>query len=109
MNAKQLQEIKDAKKKIAEGSLTIWNARADALAAEGQTRDLLNFVGSPLESGRAATNICGCPEPGSPVCFCKCPPAVFDSRIFELGGRINEFAQEVQALKEKAMKDKIGR
>ena len=65
MNEKQVKEIKDAKLKVVEGSLTLWNARFDALKEAGYTVDLINHI--------ALTDICGCGE-GSPVCICTCPP-----------------------------------
>ena len=101
MDKKKLESVKAAKKQIVEGSLTIWNARLDELAEGGHTKDLIDFVGSSVDDA-ALTNICGCPEPGSPKCGCKCGnPIDFDSRINVMGQMINEIGQEVKAIKAK--------
>ncbi len=119
MDKKKLQEIKEAKKKIVDGSLTLWNARLDELVTMGRPKDLINYLGNPLESGGPA-NVCGCPS--NPVCGCEpcngnCPPdddddetgrRLFDDRIDdrinEMSGRINLISQDINFIK-----DKIGK
>lgn len=92
MNEKKFQEIKEAQKKIVEGSLTIWNARLDALIEAGRAKDILDHI--------SLTNICGCPEPGSPVCQCSCPPALdLNHSIYEMKNTIVELGKEIQELK----------
>jgi len=99
MNEKQVKEIKDAKQKVVEGSLTLWNARFDALKEAGYTVELINHI--------AWTDICGCGG-GSPVCFCNCPPVKkcsdqpeWDSGINEMNKAIVELGQEIKRIKEK--------
>ncbi|RQD74121.1 MAG: hypothetical protein D5S01_07055 [Halanaerobium sp. MSAO_Bac5] len=101
MDKKQLQDIKEAKKKIVEGSLTIWNARLDALAERGNIRDLINYVGRSVDDV-SWTNICGCPEPDSPVCFCGCPPDDNEhlyNHINEMGRKINLILENINDIK----------
>ena len=101
MNEKQLEAIKAAKKKIVDGSLTIWNARLDALSEGGHEMDLINFAGNSVED-IGLTNVCGCPEPGSPKCGCKpFDPFDFDNRINEIGQMVNEIRVELKGLKGK--------
>jgi hypothetical protein len=99
MDKKRLQEIKAAKQKIVEGSLTIWNARLDALVEEGYSRDIINHI--------SAVDICGCGG-GSPICGCDCPAPFttcssipdLDHTIVEMNKSINELAQELKSIKE---------
>ncbi|ADQ14457.1 hypothetical protein [Halanaerobium hydrogeniformans] len=101
MDKKKLQDIKEAKKKIVEGSLTIWNARLDALAERGNIRDLINYIGGPVVDD-SWTNICGCPEPDSPVCFCSCPPDNSEDlyyHINEMGRKINLILENIDDLR----------
>jgi hypothetical protein len=103
MDKKKLEEIKTAKKKVVDGSLTLWNARLDELVEGDYNRDFINFIGGSVDNV-ALTNICGCPEPGSPVCQCKCPPSSlidYDSRINVMGQMINEIGEEIKAIKKK--------
>lgn len=101
LEEKQLQSIKLAKKKIVEGSLTIWNARLEALAEGGYNREIINHIGSAVDDV-SLTNICGCPDPDSPKCGCSLDnPIDFDSRINEMGNKINEISAELKAIRNK--------
>lgn len=103
MDAKQVQAIKDAKQSIANGYVTLWNARLDALLASGYTGELINHIN--------AVDICGCPGPGSPVCGCGCPPPFstcsnqnkWDEGINEMNKEIVELTKAVQSLKAKVV------
>jgi hypothetical protein len=100
MDRKQMEEIKAAKKKIVEGSLTIWNARLDALMEEGYSRDIIDHI--------SAVDICGCGG-GSPICGCDCPPPFsscssypeWDHTINEMNKSIVELTQEIKDIKER--------
>lgn len=101
MDEKQLQKIKDAKKKVVDGSLVLWNARVDALAEAGYKEELINFIGSSVDD-IAWTDICGCPGPDSPKCGCAIDdPLAFDSRINEMGQKINQISQELAVISKK--------
>ncbi|HCF48739.1 MAG TPA: hypothetical protein DER60_00560 [Syntrophomonas sp.] len=103
MDEKRLQEIKIAKQKIVEGSLTIWNARLDALMEEGYSRDIIDHI--------SAVDICGCGG-GSPICGCDCPAPFttcsnvpnLDHTINEMNKSIIELAQEMKTIREKINK-----
>lgn len=98
MDEKQLQAIKAAKKKMVDGSLTIWNARLDALHDAGLSQEVINHIGSPADS--AWTDICGCPGPGSPKCGCGLDnPIDFDTRINEMNQKINAIQQDIKKIK----------
>lgn len=100
MNDKQAKEIKLAKQKVVEGSLTLWNARLDALVEGGYSGELINHL--------TAVDICGCGG-GSPICGCDCPAPfttcsskpVWDHGINEVNKAIVELGQEIKAIKEK--------
>ena len=47
----KLDEIKKAKAQIVEGSLTIWNARLEALERVGDIKGVLDHMISPTEAG----------------------------------------------------------
>lgn len=61
-----IEEVKKAKEKIVEGSLTIWNARLDALIRAGDVRGVLVHMTSPVEWGDNCDcqGNCNCAEPG---------------------------------------------
>lgn len=59
----KIEEIKKAKSQIIEGSLTIWNARLDALSRAGDIKGALNQLVSPIEAG--IFDNCGCNSPCS--------------------------------------------
>lgn len=46
-----INEVKAAKAKIVEGSLTIWNARLDSYLKSGDTNSAINHLKSPVEFG----------------------------------------------------------
>lgn len=102
MDVKKVEALKEAKKKVVDGSLVIWNARLEALAEGRFEKDLINFIGTAVDS-IGLTNVCGCPEPGSPVCECSCPPPgdEINSRINEMREQINQLSKTVQILAEK--------
>ena len=100
MDKRKIQELKDAKQKITEGSLTLWNARLDALIAGGYSGELINHI--------TAVDICGCGG-GSPICGCDCPAPFtscssqpsWDHGINEINQALVVLTKEVKALKEK--------
>jgi hypothetical protein len=57
----KIEEIKKAKSQIVEGSLTIWNARLDALNRAGDMKGALDQLVSPIEAG--IFDNCGCNSP----------------------------------------------
>ncbi len=57
----KIEEVKKAKAQIVEGSLTIWNARLDALQRVGDIRGALEHLVSPIERG--IFDNCGCNSP----------------------------------------------
>jgi hypothetical protein len=67
INEKTVKGIIDAKKKVAEGALTIWNSRLELLANAGNLRDILDAIESPIDlvAGNSDCNRnCGCtPNP----------------------------------------------
>ncbi len=91
MDRKQMEEIKAAKKKIVEGSLTIWNARLDALMEEGYSRDIIDHI--------SAVDICGCDCP-PPFSSCSSYPE-WDHTINEMNKSIVELTQEIKDIKER--------
>lgn len=106
MDEKQLHALKEAKKKISEGSLVIWNTRLDALAAAGSTEDLINFAGTAPE-WHGWVDICGCGG-GSPKCACPCSPTgtitedpSWGTQINEMNKQIYELGKEIKALRQK--------
>ncbi len=54
-----IDEIKKAKAQIVEGSLTIWNARLDALARTGDVKGALAQLRMPAETGDNCDCQCG--------------------------------------------------
>jgi len=58
MIKERIDEVTKAKRQIAEGSLTIWNARLEALVAAGDLKGALDQLKTPLEE--AEINNCGC-------------------------------------------------
>ncbi len=103
MDKKQVQAIKLAKQKVVEGSLTLWNARLDALVEGGYTGELINHL--------TAVDICGCGG-DSPICGCDCPDPFttcsslpnWEHGINEINKAIVELGQEIKAIKEKVNK-----
>lgn len=99
MDKKQVMEIKAARQKIVEGSLTLWNARLDALIEGGYTGELANHIN--------AVDICGCGG-GSPICGCDCPAPFttcsskpgWDPGINELSRTIVDMEKEIKAIRE---------
>ena len=57
----KIEEIKKAKAQIVEGSLTIWNARLEALERMGDITRALDQMISPAEAG--FFDNCGCNSP----------------------------------------------
>lgn len=57
----KIEEIKKAKSQIVEGSLTIWNARLEALERAGNIKGALDQMISPVEVG--IFDNCGCNSP----------------------------------------------
>lgn len=71
----KLQEVIEAKKRIVEGSLVIWNARLETLARAGHYGSVIDALADPVELGAEADNYgcdCGCPT--TPDSKCECPP-----------------------------------
>ncbi len=75
----KMEEIKKAKAQIVNGSLTIWNARLDALTSAGNLAGALDHLNRTAESG----DNCGC-NSGCGAAF-----------------RMEDFAREINALKSK--------
>jgi len=57
----KIEDIKKAKAQIVQGSLTIWNARLDALQSAGDIKGALEQMISPAEVG--IFDNCGCNSP----------------------------------------------
>lgn len=87
MDKKVLQDVKEANKKLSEGSLALFNARLDALANVGRDKDLVDYLMRRKEGfvfGDQPTNDncncpptnanCPCPEGGPKVINQVCPP-----------------------------------
>lgn len=100
-DGKKLEMIKEGKRQIVEGSLTIWNARMEALAELGYDEDFINHLGSPADDVMWK-DVCGCGG-GSPICNCKkCDGlGIFDHSIYEMSQKINEIGKEISVIKEK--------
>ena len=57
MDAKKLGSAIEAKRVIAEGALTLWNARLEALIAVGDPASILDHIRAPIED---RIDNCGC-------------------------------------------------
>ena len=57
MDAAKIKAATEAKAKIAEAGLTIWNTRLEALLASGDTRGVIDHLTSPIED---KIDNCGC-------------------------------------------------
>jgi hypothetical protein len=66
MDREKMSELVGAKKQILDGSLTIWNARLDALMNVGEMEDVFDHLQSPVE---LLADNCGCGN------NCKCSAA----------------------------------
>jgi hypothetical protein len=55
----KLAEIKQAKAKVVEGSLAIWNARLDAMVQAGYVQDAIDQLRSAVEFGDNCDCHCG--------------------------------------------------
>ena len=90
---KKINEIKKAQQTLAESTLTLWNARLEAM----------QVTNTPLQDimDHMLTNVCGCPEPGSPKCGCSLNMNFGEDRINEMHKAINEIALELKLVKEK--------
>jgi hypothetical protein len=54
---KNLDEVTKAKRQVAEGQLTIWNARLDALLEAGESGSIIEALASRVTDD---INNCGC-------------------------------------------------
>jgi hypothetical protein len=57
MDTKLVKAVVDAKRQIVEGSLTLWNARLDAIIATGDAKAALEQIRAPIED---RIDNCGC-------------------------------------------------
>lgn len=113
MNDNQVKEIKEAKRKIVDGGLTIWNTRLDMMFAAGRLKDILDHIGSPADGddpdgGPNIPITVGC-EACVPLSICDCPPndncsvpELPDERINEIVERLNTIEAKVSKIQEKA-------
>ncbi len=74
MNDTLLEKVMEAKRKIVEGSLTIWNARLETLAKAGDYREVLQAAASAIETGEGNGCPCNGNCPTKPDSQCSCPP-----------------------------------
>ena len=59
----QLDEVKKAKAQIVEGSLTIWNARLDAMVKSGDLKRAIDEMLTPIERAEGDNCDCQCGPP----------------------------------------------
>ena len=69
-----LEKVIEAKRKIVEGSLTIWNARLETVAKAGDYREVLQAAMSAIETGEGNGCPCNGNCPTKPDSQCGCPP-----------------------------------
>lgn len=57
MDAKKLRSAVEARREIAEGMLTLWNARLEALVDTGDAKSIFEHIRAPIED---RIDNCGC-------------------------------------------------
>jgi hypothetical protein len=66
LEIKQIDEVKEAQSNIAQGQLTLWNTRLEALNKIGDVRGVIDHIMTPL-AGIADNCDCHCGGAGTMV------------------------------------------